>query len=666
MAPSRHQLHEGELFLQKKRHTPSEVGRGLPHYIKTDMPAQHARFYAALSYLPLATLDEQGRPWASVSVVKSDDDPSIGIRIPHPSELILRTRMSADDPFHRAVRTAANRPETEPLFAGVGIDFSTRSRTKLAGSIHSADVTEPGMLQLHLKSDAHLGNCPKYITVRALAPQTRQPETSLNQPDSFDGRLPQECRDHINRVSTVFLATKHIPDEGDSTSARVGLNHRGGHPGFVRVHEQPGNEGDGSPAENSTTYLVLPDYSGNRFYQSLGNVQSTRLVGLSFPDFASGDMLWITGDAENLFDEEAAALMPRTSLVTRIRVTGVVYIKGALDLKLTSEEHVSPYNPPLRYLQQELADIGYEMAQSETPLRATLVSAKGRTIDVGTFTFRLSSAIAGPPPGAFGVFDFSEILSPGYLHMNEAHPQSVNDDFVRTWTISSASTWDPASRRFAPVDTIDVTVKRTPNGAVSNVLHGLAVAMGEDPNLEIDLPLNGTGGLFSCFDQTSSTALVPERMLWLAGGIGITPFMSMWDGLLKSHAAMANSGETLSTDIVLLFAARDDDLQLLDHFMNDLDSLPDSISFHIMAFQTNSDMRGGTGIEFPDAPPPFRKPFLELHRRRLSGSDLSTVARLAERDVFLCGPDQLMETAQDWLEDMQVAAENIHRESFNF
>ena len=63
----------------------------------------------------------------------------------------------------------------------------------------------------------------------------------------------------------------------------MGVNHRGGAPGFVRVYEE--NDGDAV-----TTYLVLPDHSGNRFYQSLGNIETDPQVGLVFHGFHHGPM----------------------------------------------------------------------------------------------------------------------------------------------------------------------------------------------------------------------------------------------------------------------------------------------------------------------------------------------------------------------------------------
>jgi uncharacterized protein len=88
-----------------------------------------------------------------------------------------------------------------------------------------------------------------------------------------DGRLPQDALDTIDQADAVFLAARHLagnPKEIDD----MDLNHRGGKPGlldvvlylmagFVRV------EPDGRT-------LILPDYSGNRFYSTLGSIESDR------------------------------------------------------------------------------------------------------------------------------------------------------------------------------------------------------------------------------------------------------------------------------------------------------------------------------------------------------------------------------------------------------
>lgn len=667
-----HTQHFGETSVQQKRHTPAQLTQQIPSFMATEMPTQHADFYTGLSYLPLCTLDQQGRPWASILITKSDSDPAIGIQLLADNELKLSTQLSTADPFFRSVKMAdtAKVAQSNQLFAGVGVDFANRRRNKLAGNIKSVAADPSGRLQLRLKSDEHLGNCPKYITVRDLSPYNREAEVALDSFESLNDSLSDECKDVINQASTVFLATKHIPKDSASvdTKADMGLNHRGGTPGFVRTYEETDESSEHSKV---TTFLVLPDYSGNRFYQSLGNIESDVEVGLVFADFINGHMLYVTGHAENLFDDAAQALMPRMSLVTRIRITGAVFIKGALNLRMMASEQLSPYNPPIRYLQQEIEQMGHtktSQTTAEQVIKATLISAQKLTSSMSTFTFELSMPIKAPAAGGFGVFDFSEQLDVGYSHMDEMTPQQVNEDYIRTWTLSSAASFNGASRQFDLLDRVEITVKRKPGGLVSNFLHDQSASLSNAKNKTWALTFNGTGQGFSCFNQAPADPLprVPSKMLWVAGGVGVTPFMSMWDGIKSVCGALANSQTPLVSDIVLMFAGRDDDIAILKHFLKDQAKLAPSISLTIMAYQSLADAH----LKAEDIPTLLKNEYpqasLSIDQKRLNETDFANIDSLLERDVFLCGPDNLMNSTQDWLQALNVDPLNIHRESYFF
>ena len=58
------------------------------------------------------------------------------------------------------------------------------------------------------------------------------------------------------------------------------MSHRGGRPGFVGVH------GD---------TLVIPDFRGNRFFNTLGNLLGDPRAGLLFVNFGTGEMLQLQG-----------------------------------------------------------------------------------------------------------------------------------------------------------------------------------------------------------------------------------------------------------------------------------------------------------------------------------------------------------------------------------
>ncbi|EGQ7996635.1 oxidoreductase [Vibrio vulnificus] len=661
-----HALHSGELAIQKRLNTPDELTKKIPDIVEADMPHQHAEFYSELPYLPLATLDGRGRPWADLLVTQAKGDPSIGIKVTEQNRLSVVAEVSTNTPFVRAlVQANARSPECNRLFAGVGIDFSNRRRNKLAGTIDNVGFKSSSSISLNLSSTQHLGNCPKYITIRALEYHGRSSETIFDHYETLNISLPDSSKQLIGQASTAFLATKHtsMSDSVGDDKQDMGLNHRGGTPGFVRLYE---DIVDGEV----TTYLVMPDHSGNRFYQSIGNIQTNKQVGLTFPDFNTGDLLYLTGDAENLFDEEAELVMPRVNLLTRIRVTGAVHIRQGLNLKMVSDEQLSPYNPPIRYLKHELEQMGragLTSTNSDVSISATLESVKQLTTSVSTFTFQLSELIEPPVPGGFGIFDFSGVVDSGYLHMNDSNPQSVNDDFIRTWTISSAANFNEKAKQFNPVDKIDVTVKRKPDGLISNILHENTKQRSLNLSNIISPNFSGTGGGFSCFSRNPEDGLpsIPPQMLWIAGGVGITPFMAMWDGILNVSRAIPDR-ETLRTDIVLLFSGRDDDMNLLRHFLAQTTPLPNNVCIKIFGYQSISTGELIGDKTLFELEQEFSGRHLEVEQRRVRKNDFENIEHLSDREVFLCGPDSLLELASTALHQLGGADMKIHQESYFF
>lgn len=634
----RSRLHEGERFVQEKRNTPTALAELVPDYIDPQLPDQHAEFYENLDYLPIASLDHRGRPWATILVTRSPDETSTSIDIKSDqSGLEIRANIADHDPFMRGLQSGR---DSHRLFAAVGVDFTNRRRNKVAGHIQSFEHNN-SQLKLDLTSDQHLGNCPKYITVRSLLPFTRTSDLAFDEYHNFAGVLPTEAKGVIAQASTLFLAT-YYASKSDPSGAehKMGLNHRGGSPGFMRIRETVNDAGQ------PETELLIPDHSGNRFYQSLGNIQGSGVAGMVITDFNTGDLLYVTGTAQNLFDDEARAVMPRVSLVTRLKITGAVLIKGALNLKLDSEELMSPYNPPLQYLKEELESVGAEreitLRTESTSITATLKSVTHLTTTISTFNFELSAPISQPLPSGFGVFDFSKILDGGYQHMNDANPQSLNDDFIRTWTLSSAPAFDPNRKNIEPANELSITVKRKPNGLISPFLHHCAAK-----RTAIQVDLKGTGEGFGCFEPTpSGKPSVPRKMLWVAGGVGITPFLSMWQALIQLD---------LSTDIILVYAGRDDDLMVLNQF-----NVTASPSISISAYQsiqekelaeaTVQSLRGARN--------------LQVQQTRITEQALQ-IADLHDREIYLCGPNSLMESINKWLAESGYQGK-INQESYAF
>lgn len=106
------------------------------------MPEQHRLFYTSnLHFIPVTTIDEHGRPWASIMAGAAGN---IGfVKSPNPQTLSITARVWDGDPILNT--TAAwikDKPfETDNserfLTAGLGIEFSTRRRNKFAGHIEN-------------------------------------------------------------------------------------------------------------------------------------------------------------------------------------------------------------------------------------------------------------------------------------------------------------------------------------------------------------------------------------------------------------------------------------------------------------------------------------------------------------------------------------------------
>jgi predicted pyridoxine 5'-phosphate oxidase superfamily flavin-nucleotide-binding protein len=118
------------------------------------------------------------------------------------------------------------------------------------------------------------GNCPKYI-------RRRRAERVARIPGRFERSrgLDEAARGMIASADTFFVASRSR--SGIHEVGRVDISHRGGPPGFVTL----GANGD----------LIVPDYRGNRYFNTLGNLLGDPRAALLFIDFERGDLLQLQG-----------------------------------------------------------------------------------------------------------------------------------------------------------------------------------------------------------------------------------------------------------------------------------------------------------------------------------------------------------------------------------
>jgi predicted pyridoxine 5'-phosphate oxidase superfamily flavin-nucleotide-binding protein len=166
---------------------------------------------------------------------------------------------------------------------------------------------------LFLLVEQAYGNCPKYIQLRSLEPDE---EARGARGTRVSATLDPRQRAVVARSDTFFIAS-FSPGGGADAS------HRGGRPGFVRVL--------------SKDALAFDDYPGNTMFNTLGNLVAYPEAGLLFLDFATGDVLQLSGRAR---------VGPDFSV--EFEVDEVRETPGGNPLRFRLVEH-SPANPRLSH-----------------------------------------------------------------------------------------------------------------------------------------------------------------------------------------------------------------------------------------------------------------------------------------------------------------------------
>lgn len=161
------------------------------------------------------------------------------------------------------------------------------------------------------------GNCPQYIQARDI--RRAAPEAA---PARAFSTLGDSERAIIAKADTFFVATS----SGFIANATGGadMSHRGGRIGFVRIDRD---------------VLSIPDYRGNRYFNTLGNLVIEPRAALLFIDFERGDVLQLQGEASIDWRTENDATAPDgAERLWRFRVTRGWLRRGALPYRWSFRE----------------------------------------------------------------------------------------------------------------------------------------------------------------------------------------------------------------------------------------------------------------------------------------------------------------------------------------
>lgn len=438
---------------------------------------------------------------------------------------------------------------------------------------------------------------------------------------------------------------------------------------------------------------------------SLGNIEVTPLAGVTFVSFVTGSVLYLTGEAHNLLGPDAHRLMPRINALTTIHITGYIFVEDALPVRQRPDTQVqqSPYSPPIRLLAEETTSTYFVDDLQERP-KVTLARIEMHARDVATFMFE-SPAHVDIVPGQAAVLDFKSFVGAlAYQHMAAANPTSVNDDRIRTWTVSGSSLWASGGSSSSAESTdgtgpvsFALTMRHKPGGAVTSALFTVAHKLSElrpelledTRSLQLSVPLVGITGDFTLPTNASSvegptaqpttgptcdagTGTRRRKWLWIAGGIGVTPFLAMLAGRKK---ILKGKGADDADDIVLVLSTREPDV-LLPLLLRTLECTDDH--------KKGQGHRGTLSIHVFDSRSPAssssswvdgahnRTTELDVevteHAGRLSEGALRAldIADTRERQVYLCGPEGFERMVLSALKDMGVNSRDVRREQFAY
>ncbi|MDP5219014.1 FAD-binding oxidoreductase [Ruegeria sp. 2205SS24-7] len=241
----------------------------------------------------------QGRVWATII---EGEDGFIGS--PDARTLTLATKIDPQDPLHEAVLAGVD-------IGVVGIELATRRRNRFSGR------TRPTKDGFAIDIRQTFGNCPKYINER----EWWRADTTMSQEAATSAQLSAEQIKRISAADTLFIGSgRHGSQEAISNG--YDASHRGGEPGFVRVV--------------GPKRLRIPDYTGNNFFNTIGNLLEDPRVGLLFVDFATGGLLHVTGRATVDWDPEEAC-DPSILRVIDVEIETVIDRPAALSLRWSAE-----------------------------------------------------------------------------------------------------------------------------------------------------------------------------------------------------------------------------------------------------------------------------------------------------------------------------------------
>jgi ferredoxin-NADP reductase/predicted pyridoxine 5'-phosphate oxidase superfamily flavin-nucleotide-binding protein/ferredoxin len=562
--------HAGETFLQEQAGVAERMAEVGQRVIRDYMPDQHRDFYAQLPFVVLGSVDPHDDAWATLLV----GEPGF-LSSPRPTVLSIAAQPGPDDPARDGMRKG-------DAVGLLGMEMHTRRRNRMNG------IVTPGEWGFRVDVEQSFGNCPRYIRLRDFH-FDRDPSVPFAADVRTSSRLDAQARAAIEAADTFFVAT-YADREGHR---QVDVSHRGGKPGFVRV------------AKDGT--LTVPDFNGNLFFSTLGNIVLNGKAGLVFVDFDSGDVLQMTGDAQVILDSPEIGAFQGAERLWTFRPRRIVRRSGALALRWSARAD-GESSSSLMTGDWDRAAARLHAAESAVrwrPYKVTKIVQESRSVR----SFHLQ-----PDDGA-GLLPH---LAGQHLPIRVEVP-GADRPLIRTYTLSVA----PSD------DVYRISVKR--EGAVSSHLHD-AIRVGDL------IQARAPEGQFTIDAHEARPAVL------LAGGIGITPLLAMlrqvvYEGLRRQRMR----------PVFLVQAARSKQDRPFDREIAELVAAARGAVTWVRVLGDPAGAEEGTDYEATG---------------RIDMALLSRFLPFGDYDFYLCGPPAFTQALYDGLRGYGIGDGRIHAESF--
>ncbi len=566
-------FHHGELAAQKRDGLPDFAERVRQSgFVRPFMPDQHREFFKNLPMVATGLLDKSGRPWATMLIGE------LGfLRSPEPNILSSVSRPVLSEALGLQVHAGSK--------VGLcGVEVETRRRNRMNGTVvNYADST------FAIRVDQSFGNCPQYIQKRKL--KWSEVPTEAREPKNYErtSSLSPSAKELIELADTFFIASR-APEMSDDPRGGIDASHRGGKPGFINV------------SDDNT--LSFPDFSGNRFYNTVGNIELDERIGLFIPNLSTGDAVMITGRAAVCWEDERIAAFEGAERIIDVIVDESIYIPALLPIQGTL---IEPW-PVL------------EATGSWQQVSSSLLKKDGyRTFKI-TRIQRESSVISSfylspVDGGALEPYTPGQFLP---IRLNRDKQESLS----RSYTLSQALDKNNKSSHYR------LSIKR--EGQASRLFHD-------------DLTL---GSRFEAGSPTGDFVLddSDDPIVMLSAGVGITPMIAMLDGLIKSGKQTESPRKvwfihgTLNSE-THAFAGFIQEQQQAHPWLTIYNCFSKPLATDVIG--EHYDAKGRVTIDTLKALLPFDK-----------------------YQFYLCGPEGFMHNLYDGLRDTGIGQSNIHYEFF--